>query len=91
VSTCPGPAACGDSPQSSAALEEDRKIRYLQRLVDFALATIAQTELSFDETERLVEAVRKQAVRLFPDKGDTFEMIYTPRFRRLISERYGLH
>jgi hypothetical protein len=34
--------------------------------------------------------VRAEARRIFPDKEQTFELIYTPRFRRLIAEKYGL-
>lgn len=70
--------------------EEERRVRYLQRLVDLTLATIAQTRVSYSEAQRMVQGVRKQAYRLFPDKKDTFELIYTPRFRRLIAEKYGL-
>ncbi len=71
-------------------LEEDRRIRYLQLLVDFALAHIAQSPMSLDEAEGIVAGVRRQALRLFPDKKETFELIYTPRFRRLIAEKYRL-
>lgn len=69
---------------------EERLVRYLQRLVDLTLATIAQSEISLAEARRMVQGVRKQAFRLFPDKKDTFERIYTPRFRRLIADKYGL-
>ncbi|MEJ5349904.1 MAG: hypothetical protein WHS46_14585 [Desulfosoma sp.] len=71
--------------------EDDRRaVRRLQRLVDFALAVIRQGDLSLDEVHRLVEGVRHYAYREFPDKKETFELIYTPRFRRAVVERYGL-
>ncbi len=68
--------------------EEEKRIRHLRRLVDFALALIAQTNLSPNEAQELVQAVRDRAYQMFPDKKATFELIYTPRFRRLIAEKY---
>jgi hypothetical protein len=70
--------------------EEERRIRHLRRLVDFAMALIAQSSVSRDEAQRLVDAVRRKASQLFPGKEETFELIYTPRFRRLITEKFGL-
>ncbi len=70
--------------------EENRRVRHLRRLVDFTLALIAQSDITFNDAERAVAAVRRQAHRLFPDKKDTFELIYTPRFRRLLAEKYRL-
>jgi len=74
----------------SERLEEERRIRQLRRLVDFSLAFIAQTYLSLDEAERVVQGVRRYAHSLFPDKDETFELIYVPRFRRLIAEKFAL-
>ena len=71
-------------------LDEEKRVRHLQRLVDFTLALIAQSRISRTEAQQLVSAVRQQAYGMFPDKKDTFELIYTPRFRRLIAEEYGL-
>jgi hypothetical protein len=71
-------------------LEEDRRIRRLRRLVDFSLAFIAQSHISLDEARRVVQGVKGHAVELFPGKEETFDLIYTPRFRRLISEKYRL-
>jgi hypothetical protein len=70
--------------------EENKRIRHLRRLVDFSLALIAQSPMSLDEAHRVVHAVREQALRLFPGKEETFELLYTPRFRRLIAEKFGL-
>jgi len=70
--------------------EEDRKIRYLRRLVDFAMALIAQSPMSQEEAQVIVSGVRRHALLLFPGKEATFELLYTPRFRRLIAEKFGL-
>lgn len=70
--------------------EEDRRVRRLQRWVDFALAMIAQSDLSLSQARQLVGAVRAKSHELFPDKKEMFELIYTPRFRRLLAEKYNL-
>jgi hypothetical protein len=70
--------------------EEDRRIRHLRRLVDFSLAFIAQSPLSPDEARGVVQGVRQQAMTLFPGKEETFDLLYTPRFRRLIAEKFRL-
>jgi hypothetical protein len=70
--------------------EEDRRVRLLKRAVDLHLQIIAvQRELNRDEAERVVDEVRALAGRLFPDKTETFDLIYTPRFERVIRERFG--
>jgi hypothetical protein len=73
------------------AEEENRRIRTLRLLVDFSLAYLAQTKLPLEEAQAVVEGVKKQALRLFPDKEETFDLIYLPRFRRLLREKYHLH
>ncbi len=70
---------------------ENRKIRRLRILVDFTMALIAQSEIPLEEAQALAAAVKKQAVLMFPDKGDTYDLIYGSRFRRLITQKYGLH
>jgi len=71
--------------------EENRRIRTLRLLVDFSLAYLAQTNLPLEEAQAVVKGVKKQALRLFPEKEETFDLIYLPRFRRLLREKYHLH
>jgi len=71
--------------------EENRRIRTLRLLVDFSLAYLAQTNLPLEEAQAVVKGVKKQALRLFPEKEETFDLIYLPRFRRLLREKYQLH
>ncbi len=70
--------------------EENRKIRYLRFLVDFSILSIQQDELSIEEAEEMVENVKRAACSLFPGKEATFELIYRPRFNRVIQERFGV-
>jgi hypothetical protein len=69
--------------------EENRKIRYLRFLVDFSILSIQQDDLSLEEALKRVEEVRRAACSLFPGKEETFELIYRPRFYRVIQERFG--
>ncbi len=69
--------------------EENRKIRYLRFLVDFSILTIQQDDLVLQEAQELVENVKRAACNLFPGKEETFELIYRPRFNRVIGERFG--
>ena len=70
--------------------EENRKIRFLRYLVDFSILSIQQDDLSFGEALKVVEEVKRAACSLFPGKEETFELIYRPRFQRVIQERFGL-
>ena len=69
--------------------EENRKIRYLRFLVDFSILSIQQEDLLLEEALEWVEDVKRAACGLFPGKEETFELIYRPRFHRVIQERFG--
>ena len=69
-------------------LEENRKIRRLKFMVDFTLEYIRSQRLSHDEAILAVEGVRRLALGLFPGKEETFDLVYAPRFKRLLNEKY---
>ena len=71
------------------AKEENRKIRFLRLLVDFTLLSIQQDDLSREQALQRIEDARQVACRLFPEKEETFDLIYHPRFLRVIEERFG--
>lgn len=77
-------------PDAEELKEEDRKIRYLRRMVDFTMALIMQSDMPLEEAARHAEGVREFALKLFPGKGDVFDLVYAPRFRRLLTEKYRL-
>jgi hypothetical protein len=68
--------------------EENRKIRYLRFLVDFSILSIQQDDLYLEEALERVEDLKRAASGLFPGKEETFELIYRPRFHRVIQERF---
>jgi hypothetical protein len=68
--------------------EENRRIRRLRFVVDLWLQLLMQADLSHDEALEAVEHVKRFACSLFPGKEGVFELIYRPRFMRIIQERY---
>jgi hypothetical protein len=77
-------------PTPAAIDEESRRVRRLRIVVGLALNVIAQGELSIEEAYEMMAATRRVAEQLFPGKGETFDLIYRPKFRRLINEVYRL-
>jgi len=71
--------------------EEERRVKTLRFLVDFTLAYLAQTTLPLEEAQAVVAGVKKQALLLFPEKEEAFDLIYLPRFQRLLRDKYRLH
>ena len=69
--------------------EENRRIRRLRFVVDFWLQLLMQADLSHEEALEAVEHVKRFACSLFPGKELTFELIYRPRFMRVIQGRYA--
>ena len=78
-----------DDVDGKARAEEDRRIRQLRVLVDTAVLVLRHRPLSRSEAQLLIDDVRTRALALFPDKADTFDLIYGARFRRVLAERYG--
>ena len=66
--------------------EEDRRMRYLRTLVDFTAQLIIQGRMNRPDAECIVEVMRLQILRLFPGKNETYDIIYRPRFERIINE-----
>jgi hypothetical protein len=72
-------------------LEEQRKIRRLQMMMDMIMSVISQDgNLTVDEAAALVADSKKAALAMFPDKELAFNLIYKPRLQRLMRERYRI-
>jgi hypothetical protein len=69
---------------------EDLLIRRLRFLVDLTFATLAQDDsITLDEAWDHVRALKGAAVAMFPGKESTFDLVYLPRFSRLLKERFN--
>jgi len=71
-------------------LDENRKVRRLQILVDLVLNVVAQTDIPVEEASALVAQTRRFALNLFPDKAQVYDIIYQPKFKRLLAEKYRM-
>ena len=71
-------------------LEENRKVRRLQIAVDLVLNLVAQSDIPIEEASELVAQTRRFALDLFPDKAQVYDIIYQPKFKRLLVEKYRL-
>ena len=73
-----------------ALLAEEKKLRRLGRAMDIAAALLWQVDLTLEEAQDVVNHAKRTALELFPGKEDTFDLIYGPRFRRILTEKYRL-
>lgn len=73
-----------------ALVAEDKRVRRLARAMDLASILLWRTNLTLSEAQEVVGHARQVALELFPDKGETFDLIYGSRFRRILVEKYHL-
>ncbi|PYV24461.1 MAG: hypothetical protein DMG24_11425 [Acidobacteria bacterium] len=78
------------TPSEAEIMEENRKVRRLQVVVDLVTNLLLQSDLPLEEASELVAETRRFALGLFPDKEQTYDLIYQSRFRRLLAEKYRL-
>ena len=78
-------------PTPEELKDEERRLRQLQLVVSLTMSVISQTTLSLEEASRMVAGARQLALKLFPGKELAFDLIYQPRFRRLLAERFSLY
>ena len=82
----PAPAM---SPAERA--EESKLIRRLQFMMNLVLQTIAQDgSLTIDEASQMIADARKAALAMFPGKDLAYDLIWRPRFQRLMRERFRI-
>ena len=77
-------------PTPEAIAEESRRVRRLRLVVQMSLEIIAQGRLPYEEASDIMMATRRLALQMFPDKEDAYDLIYRPKFQRLMSELYRL-
>jgi len=69
---------------------EEAKLQKLRGITNLTVALLYQADLSLTDAQTLIAQTKSKALELFPDKGDTFDLIYGSRFRRILAERYRL-
>jgi hypothetical protein len=78
------------SPATAETLEENRKIRRLQIMMNMVMSVISQENMSVEEASELVANAKRAALAMFPDKELAYDLIYKPRLQRLMRERFRL-
>ena len=68
--------------------DEEKKLRRLRFIVDFALEFIRTQDINHESAITIVEGVRKHTLKLFPGKEEAFDIIYAPRFKRVLNEKF---
>jgi hypothetical protein len=87
----PTPNPTPRAPLSTEAQEEARLIRRLQLMMNLVLQTIAQdSSLSIDEASQMIADARTAALSMFPGKDLAYDLIWRPRFQRLMRERFRI-
>jgi len=70
---------------------EQKLIRRLQLMMNLVMQTIAQDgSLTIDEASQMIADSRKAALAMFPGKELAYDLIWRPRFQRLMRERFRI-
>jgi hypothetical protein len=71
--------------------EEQRLIRRLQMMMNMVMQVIAQdASLTVDDASQMIADSRKAALAMFPGKELAYDLIWRPRFQRLMRERFRI-
>lgn len=72
-------------------LQEQKLIRRMQMMMNLVMQTIAQdASLTIDEASQMVADARQAALAMFPGKELAYDLIWRPRFQRLMRERFRI-
>jgi hypothetical protein len=85
------PLATSKPPKTPEELEEAKLIRRLQMMMNLVMQTIAQDgSLSIDDASQMIADSRTAALAMFPGKELAYDLIWRPRFQRLMRERFRI-
>ena len=72
--------------------EEQKLVRRLQMMMNMVMQVIAQDgSLTVEEASQMIADSKKAALAMFPDKELAYEIIWKPRFQRLMRERFRIN
>ena len=78
-------------PNEKEIQNENKKLKYIRFLVDLTSTVIRQETLSIPEALEMIHNTKKQILMLFPGKEETYNLIYKPRFERLIKKQLEIN
>ena len=78
-------------PTPEELAEEQKLIRRMQMMMNMVMQVIAQdATLTVDEASQMIADSRKAALAMFPGKELAYDLIWRPRFQRLMRERFRM-
>ena len=84
--------AATNSMSAEERAEEQKLVRRLQMMMNMVMQVIAQdSSLSIDEASQMIADSRKAALAMFPGKELAYDLIWRPRFQRLMRERFRIN
>ena len=80
-----------ETADSAEQMDEGRRIRRLQIMMSLVMQVIAQDpKLTVEEASQMIADSRTAALAMFPGKELAYDLLYRPRFQRLMCERFRL-
>lgn len=70
--------------------DEERRMRRLRLIIDLTHAVLMQSNFSLQDCLELTDSTKRAALSLFPDKESVYDLVYAPRFRRILEDRFGI-
>jgi hypothetical protein len=71
--------------------EEQKRLRRMQMMMNMVMQVIAQdSSLTVDDASQMIADSRKAALAMFPGKELAYDLIWKPRFQRLMRERFRI-
>ena len=77
-------------PSQDEIDDESRRLRRLRILVQLTLETIGGGDLSLEDASRMIAETRNLALEMFPGKERAFDLLYRPKFQRVMHAIYRL-
>jgi hypothetical protein len=79
-------------PVAASDLEEAKLIRRMQMMMSLVMQTVAQDgSLTIEEASQMIADARVAALAMFPGKELAYDLIWKPRFQRLMLERFRIN
>jgi hypothetical protein len=78
-------------PPSPEEIEEQKLIRRMQMMMSMVMQVIAQdASLSIDDASQMIADSKRAALAMFPGKELAYDLIWKPRFQRVMRERFRI-
>jgi hypothetical protein len=87
----PATPTAAPTQEQLAQQEEQKLIRRLQMMMNMVMQVIAQDRtLTVDDASQMIADSKKAALAMFPGKELAYDLIWKPRFQRLMRERFRI-